>query len=59
MSAAMTNPSKSLLMALWVTFGTIAAYGQGNPDAEAKFVAMLKNSTLKGTWAPKIGRAHV
>jgi hypothetical protein len=25
---------------------------QGDPDVEAKFIAMLKNATLKGTWAP-------
>lgn len=25
---------------------------QGNADIEAKFIAMLKNATLKGTWAP-------
>lgn len=27
-------------------------YAQGEGDVEAKFVAMLKNATLKGTWAP-------
>lgn len=25
---------------------------QGNGDVEAKFIAMLKNATLKGSWAP-------
>ncbi len=25
---------------------------QGDGDVEAKFIAMLKNATLKGTWAP-------
>lgn len=48
----MTNLSISFVMALWVAFATVATYGQGNPDAEANFIAMLKNSTLKGTWAP-------
>jgi hypothetical protein len=28
---------------------------QGNSDMESKFVAMVKNSTLKGTWAPIMG----
>jgi hypothetical protein len=28
------------------------AMAQGDGDVEAKFVAMLKNATLKGTWAP-------
>ena len=36
--------------------GVIAAAGsalaQGDADVEAKFIAMLKNATLKGTWAP-------
>src|SRR4030095_209401 len=52
MSAAMITVSRSLLIAFWVTFGASAGYAQGNPDAEAKFIAMLKNATLKGTWAP-------
>lgn len=28
------------------------AFAQGDPDMEAKFVAMLTNATLKGSWAP-------
>src|SRR5262245_22255156 len=28
------------------------AAAQGDGDIEARFVAMLKNATLKGTWAP-------
>jgi len=28
------------------------AAAQGDGDVEAKFIAMLKNATLKGTWAP-------
>lgn len=28
------------------------ARAQGSADVEEKFVAMLKNATLKGTWAP-------
>ena len=30
----------------------LLARGQGNEMVEEKFVAMLKNATLKGTWAP-------
>ncbi|HZN35847.1 MAG TPA: hypothetical protein VFB80_18585 [Pirellulaceae bacterium] len=28
------------------------AHAQGDAEVEAKFIAMLKNATLKGTWAP-------
>src|SRR5688572_18922369 len=28
------------------------AFGQTEAETEAKFIAMLKNATLKGTWAP-------
>jgi hypothetical protein len=35
---------------LFATPGSAAA--QGDADIEAKFIAMLKNATLKGTWAP-------
>lgn len=28
------------------------AHAQGSSEVEAKFVAMLKNATLKGSWAP-------
>jgi hypothetical protein len=52
MSAVVSNPSRFLFIALWLAFGTTTGSAQGNPDAEAKFIAMLKNSTLKGTWAP-------
>lgn len=31
---------------------TRVALAQGDADVESKFVAMLKNATLKGTWAP-------
>jgi hypothetical protein len=41
-----------LQLALCLATAAPIAHGQGNPDAEAKFIAMLKNSTLKGTWAP-------
>lgn len=29
-----------------------SAVAQGDADVEAKFIAMLKNATLKGSWAP-------
>ena len=29
-----------------------SAMAQGDADVESKFIAMLKNSTLKGSWAP-------
>lgn len=39
-----------------VFFGLFAmsrfAVAQGDADVENKFIAMLKNATLKGTWAP-------
>lgn len=31
---------------------TAPAVAQGDAEVEAKFIAMLKNATLKGTWAP-------
>jgi hypothetical protein len=39
-----------LLTSLLVS--TDSARAQGDGDVEAKFVAMLKNATLKGSWAP-------
>src|SRR3954468_20538730 len=32
-----------------------AACAQGDADVDAKFVSMLTNATLKGTWAPVAG----
>ncbi|MFM7071957.1 MAG: hypothetical protein ACKO38_09225 [Planctomycetota bacterium] len=32
--------------------GIRVARAQGDADVEAKFIAMLNNATLKGTWAP-------
>jgi hypothetical protein len=43
---------KQLLLILVLSLATSSAFAQGDPDMESKFVAMLKNSTLKGTWAP-------
>ncbi len=40
----------TLVGCLLATAGSAAA--QGDADIEAKFIAMLKNATLKGTWAP-------
>src|SRR6186713_1702424 len=31
---------------------TASALAEGDADVEAKFIAMLKDATLKGTWAP-------
>lgn len=39
----------ALLACLFVTGSVVA---QGDAEVEAKFIAMLKNATLKGTWAP-------
>ena len=30
----------------------VSVWAQGDAEVEGKFVAMLKNATLKGTWAP-------
>jgi hypothetical protein len=39
-------------LALCSFTGPYPALGQGDADVEAKFIAMLKNATLKGSWAP-------
>jgi hypothetical protein len=47
-----------LPVAIFVSCWMIAidpASAQGNGDVEEKFIAMLKNATLKGTWAPVAG----
>jgi hypothetical protein len=48
----MINLSKlfQVLTCLAIATGVLGA--QGNPDSESKFIDMLKNSTLQGTWAP-------
>jgi|GEM_PF-764294 len=43
---------KPFLLILALSLAPGSAFAQGDADMEAKFVAMLKNSTLKGTWAP-------
>src|SRR6478672_3912272 len=40
----------ALYLCLFVSVRSAAA--QGDADVEKKFIAMLKNATLKGTWAP-------
>jgi hypothetical protein len=47
-------PSSRFLVAmlLWAFATSQPAVAQGEGDVEAKFIAMLKNATLKGTWAP-------
>lgn len=42
----------TLLVTLVLTSHGLA---QGDSDIESKFIAMVKNSTLKGTWAPVTG----
>jgi hypothetical protein len=39
-------------LTVFLAAATSPARAQGDADAEAKFIAMLKNATLKGTWAP-------
>ncbi|MEM7014309.1 MAG: hypothetical protein AAF585_22840 [Verrucomicrobiota bacterium] len=40
----------------FLLFGSFLAFGScAFADAEADFIAMLKNATLKGTWAPVAG----
>jgi hypothetical protein len=46
---------KHLLILLSLILVTSFARAQGDPDIESKFIAMVKNSTLKGTWAPIMG----
>lgn len=41
-----------VVLFLLIASATRPAAAQGNAESEAKFVAMLKNATLKGTWAP-------
>lgn len=50
---------KVMRLLLIVVLGVLGACGsgklanaQGEEGVEAKFIAMLKNATLKGTWAP-------
>lgn len=52
----MTN-ARSLLLTMLVLGAGLSglagrASAQGDGDVEAKFIAMLKDATLKGTWAP-------
>src|SRR5690349_10736157 len=51
------TPVASLLVlaAVFAIVPAGSARAQGDGDVEAKFVAMLKNATLKGTWAPVAG----
>ena len=51
-----TSMAVALLVAIFcVTTNLAPAHAQGDGDVEAKFIAMLKNATLKGTWAPVAG----
>ena len=42
----------TLLLFLLFTTAGVSARAQGNPNSETNFIAMLKNATLKGSWAP-------
>jgi hypothetical protein len=42
----------SIAFAAAIAIQTVPAHAQGDGDVEAKFIAMLKNATLKGSWAP-------
>lgn len=46
---------RNLLILLALAFTAHSASAQGDPDIESRFIAMVKNSTLKGTWAPIMG----
>jgi len=39
------------LLAFTIAAG-VSSLAQGNTNVETNFIAMLKNATLKGTWAP-------
>lgn len=53
----------SLLLIAFTIAAGVSALAQGDANIEAKFIAMLKNATLKGTWAPvqkaQLGAARV
>lgn len=48
----MKNAAAVLLSLAGLFALTDSAVAQGDGDVEAKFIASLKNATLKGTWAP-------
>lgn len=45
----------ALVAAALLTWSPAVARAQGEGDVETKFIAMLKNASLKGTWAPVAG----
>lgn len=49
-----TAPLRPLAALLGVCLWAVAnlAWAQGDATVEGKFIAMLKNATLKGSWAP-------
>ena len=42
----------TLFLLAFASAATVSSLAQNSTNVEAKFVAMLKNATLKGTWAP-------
>src|SRR6185436_13517078 len=58
-TAPMMKSLPFLCTVIALVVGTLAVTqpvkAQGDADVEAKFIAMLTNATLKGTWAPVAG----
>ena len=54
-SIDMVCRSQFILTLLATLVLTSLGVAQGDADMESKFIAMVKNSTLKGTWAPIMG----
>jgi hypothetical protein len=48
----MQKPLRLLAWLLGFALVTVSVQAQGEAEMEARFIAMLKNSTLTGTWAP-------
>jgi hypothetical protein len=42
----------NLLLLAFTLAAAVSSLAQGNTTVEANFIAMVKNATLKGTWAP-------
>ena len=41
----------ALAITVWIA-ASVTTLAQGDTNSEPRFIAMLKNATLKGTWAP-------
>src|SRR5581483_5461585 len=51
-NAAMKTLIRAVLSVVVCVSATTSLLAQGEGDIEARFIAMLKNATLKGSWAP-------